>query len=82
MEQRRKEESRRMPILEELKWNYNRNLTRYYNGCNYLILHNEETEKWLPMLLEILNDMNVLLEEIQKTTLVSNEEILNGFKEL
>jgi len=82
MEKRRKEESRRMSILEELKWNYNRNLTRYYNGCNYLILHNEETDKWISILLELLNDMNVLLEEIQKTILVSNEEILNGFKGL
>ena len=70
-----------MSILEELKWNYNRNLARYYNGCNYLIMHNEETEKWLPNLLDILSDMNVLLKEIQKTTLVSNVEILNGFKE-
>lgn len=70
-----------MSVLKDLKWNYNKNLTRYYNGCNYLILHNDEIDKWLPSLLEILEDMNILLEEIRKEIEVSDSEILNGFKE-
>ena len=74
-----------MPILEErmmydLKWNYNYNLERYTNGCIYCKKHKKEIDKWLPELLEILNNINSLLEEIMKYQKVNEEEITKGFK--
>lgn len=67
--------------LNELKWNYNHNLTRYYKGCEYFIKHNKDKDrdKWLPELFNILDNMNLLLEEIMKHQKVSNEQILYGF---
>lgn len=59
---------------------YNHNLTRYYNGCNYLMTHSEEADKWLNLLNSILEDMNIYLEEIGKVEEITNDEILNGFK--
>lgn len=73
-----------MPILEEkalydLKWNYNYNLGRYYAGCKYCATHPKES-KWLSELISILENINVLIEEIQKYQEVSSKEILKGFE--
>lgn len=73
-----------MPILNvdeinTLKVNYNYNLMRYYKGCKYCSQHKKESEKWLPELLDILNDMNILLKEIMKYQNI-DEEIIKGFK--
>ena len=65
---------------EELKKMYNEKLKRYYNGCQYIKEHYRETEKWLPEVIKILNEMNLILEEIQLTENVSAEEIFKGFK--
>lgn len=74
-----------MPILNkkelhELKWNYNHNLNRYYNGCNYIEQNKQDTDKYLAELLSIKEDLEIILTEIMKNEKVSEEEILNGFK--
>lgn len=65
---------------EELKMMYNEKIKRYYNGCQYIKEHIKEVEKWLPEVIKILDEMNLILEEIQLTENVSEEEILKGFK--
>lgn len=60
-----------------LKQQYNQTLQRYYNGCNYIEEHIEEADKYLPVVKELLNRLNQILERIPKAT---EEEILEGFK--
>lgn len=64
----------------ELKIMYNEKLKRYYNGCQYIKEHIKEIEKWMPEVIKIFDEMNLILEEIQLTENVSEEEILKGFK--
>lgn len=66
--------------LNDLKWNYNYNLNRFYKGCSYCEKHKKEADKWLPQLLDILDNINSLLDEIMQNQEVTEEEILNGFK--
>lgn len=66
--------------IHELKWNYNYNLNRYYNGCNYIEQNKQYTDKYLPELLSIKENLEVILTEIMENEDVSEEEILNGFK--
>lgn len=61
----------------ELKKAYNKVLKRFYNGCNYIEEHPEETDKYYPKILELKNTMDKILEKLPKVT---KEEILNGFK--
>jgi len=73
-----------LPILNkeainDLKWNYNYNLSRYYKGCEYCNQHISEIDKWLPELLDILDNINKLLEEILKYEEVTKKQILKGF---
>lgn len=68
-----------MSVLNDLKWNYNYNLGRYYKGCEYCSKHKKETNKWIKELLEILDNMETLLTEISKTEDVSQQQILGGF---
>lgn len=63
--------------MKNLKQSYNYLLERYYNGCNYIENHPEEVEKYLPLVLEIKNTLEQILEKIPNAT---TEEILNGFK--
>lgn len=56
---------------------YNKTLQRYYNGCNYIEEHLEEVDKYLPKVLELLDELNKILEKIPNAT---EGEILNGFK--
>lgn len=65
--------------IEELKWNYNYNLGRYYKGCEYCSTHKNEIDKWLPELMDILDNINILLEEIMKEKNVTEQEIVGGF---
>lgn len=60
-----------------MKNTYNKILQRYYNGCNYISEHLEEVDKYLPIVEELLNKLNKILEKIPEAT---EEEILNGFK--
>lgn len=66
--------------LYQLKWEYNHTLNRYYNGCNYIEEHLEEADKYLPVVLELLDKINNLLNQIQKKELISEAEILGGFE--
>ncbi len=63
--------------MQRLKETYNQTLQRYYNGCNYIEEHLEETDKYLPKVLELLDKLNKILEKIPNAT---KEEILNGFE--
>ena len=65
--------------IEDLKWNYNHNLNRYYKGCEYCSNHKKDRDKWIPELLEILNNLNLLLDEIMANQDVTEDEILQGF---
>jgi hypothetical protein len=65
--------------INDLKWNYNYNLGRYINGCQYITKNKKECEKWLPEIISILENMNLLLEEIMKYEKVTNIQILKGF---
>lgn len=68
-----------MSVLEQLKWNYNHNLIRFYKGCIYLEKRKNEIDKWLPELLDILDNINLLLNDIRQICEVSTDEILKGF---
>ena len=62
---------------KELKQAYNKVLQRFYNGCNYIEQHPEETEKYYPKVLALKNTIDKILEKLPNST---EEEILNGFK--
>lgn len=62
---------------KQLKQTYNKLLQRYYNGCNYIEEHLEEVDKYLPVVQDLLNKINKILEKMPNAT---EEEILNGFK--
>ena len=65
--------------IYELKWNYNNNLIRFYNGCKYLENNRDKIDKYINEILDIKNNIEVLLEEIQKYEKVTEKEILGGF---
>ena len=52
--------------LYQLKWEYNNTLNRYYNGCNYLEGHMSDTNKYMPLLLELLEKIEALIDKIQE----------------
>lgn len=62
--------------MQKLKELYNKTLQRYYNGCNYIEEHIQETDKYLPEVLKLLDTLNQILKRIPAT----EEEILNGFE--
>lgn len=73
-----------MPVLNEkaiydLKWHYNHNLNRYYNGCNYLEKNPEKFDKYIGELKEIEGTLEILLTEIEKQQKVTESERLDGF---
>lgn len=63
--------------MENLKQLYNQILNRYYNGCNYIEEHIEEVDKYLPVVKELLNKLNWIIEKIGNMT---EKEILEGFE--
>ena len=63
--------------MENLKQLYNQILNRYYNGCNYIEEHIEEVDKYLPVVEELLNKLNWIIEKIGNMT---EKEILEGFE--
>lgn len=75
-----------MPFLrtdENLKKAYNYCLNRfdkaerYFKRCSKANL-----ERWLPQYIEIINDMGILLEELEKRGItITSEDIEKGFKE-
>lgn len=68
-----------MADLNELKMDYNFNLNRFYNGCNYLDEHPEDCDKYLNELFKVYNKVNELIEEIEKYQKVTSDEVLGGF---
>lgn len=62
--------------MESYKQEYNYLLKRYYNGCEYIKNHLEESEKLMPELLKILDKMNIILDE---NNINDSNIILNGF---
>lgn len=69
-----------MANLEELKMDYNFNLNRLYNGCNYLDEHPEDCDKYLNELFKVYNKVDVIIRQIEKYQKVSSDEVLGGFE--
>lgn len=69
-----------MAKLEELKMDYNFNLNRLYNGCNYLDEHPEECDKYLNELFKVYNKVDVIIRQIEKYQKVTSDEVLGGFE--
>lgn len=69
-----------MAKLEELKMDYNFNLNRLYNGCNYLDEHPEDCDKYLNELFKVYNKVDVIIRQIEKYQKVSSDEVLGGFE--
>ena len=62
--------------MDNLKELYNYYLRRYYTGVNYIEEHLDETDKYLPAILDLLDRLNWLIQKIGNMT---DEEILGGF---
>lgn len=62
--------------MKSYKLEYNELLKRYYNGCEYLKENPKESEKYLDLLLNILNKINKILIE---NNITDTNIILNGF---
>ena len=62
--------------MNKLKQEYNHILQRYYNGCNYIEEHIEEADKYLPVVKELLNKLNLIIKKIGN---VKEREMLEGF---
>lgn len=69
-----------MVDLKELKMNYNFNLNRLYNGCNYVDEHPEQCDKYIDEIFKIYKKANEIIEKIMKYQEVSPDETLGGFK--
>lgn len=68
-----------MNDLVTLKQEYNHNLNRYYNGCNYLSDNPEKFDQYIRELEKIKENINDTLEQIMKNIKVTEKEILEGF---
>ena len=64
-----------MAKLEELKMDYNFNLNRLYNGCNYLDEHPEDCDKYLNELFKVYNKVDVIIRQIEKYQKVTSDEV-------
>ncbi len=69
-----------MVDLKELKMDYNFNLNRLYNGCNYLDEHPEDCDKYLNELFKVYNKVDVIIRQIEKYQEVTSDEVLGGFE--
>lgn len=67
-------------MVEELKSEYNHILNRYYNGCNYVVVHPDEFDKYINKIMEFKAKLDKLITQIEKKQNVSKNEILGGFK--
>ena len=69
-----------MKNVQALKKEYNHNLNRYYNGCNYLSEHPEDFDKYIDSLTQIKDNVENLLNQIiDNKVKVTTKEILEGF---
>lgn len=69
-----------MKEIQKIKQKYNYILNRFYNGCNYVEGKPEEFNKYIKSIMKFKEELEKLLEEIEKTQKISEEEILGGFK--
>lgn len=67
-------------MVEELKMKYNYILNRYYNGCNYIEAHPDEFEDYIDIVMGFKGQLEELLAKIESIQLVSEDDILGGFK--
>lgn len=67
-------------MVEELKMKYNYILNRYYNGCNYIEAHPDEFEDYINIVMGFKEQLEELLAKIESIQLVSEDDILGGFK--
>lgn len=67
-------------MVEELKMKYNYILNRYYNGCNYIESHPDEFESYINVVMGFKGQLEELLAKIESIQLVSEDDILGGFK--
>jgi len=67
-------------LVEELKMKYNYILNRYYNGCNYIEAHPDEFEDYINIVMGFKGQLEELLAKIESIQLVSEDDILGGFK--
>lgn len=67
-------------MVEELKMKYNYILNRYYNGCNYIEAHPDEFEDYINIVMGFKGQLEELLAKIESIQLVSEDDILGGFK--
>ena len=67
-------------MVEELKMKYNYILNRYYNGCNYIEAHPDEFEDYINIVMGFKGQLEELLAKIEEIQLVSEDDILWGFK--
>lgn len=65
-----------MENKNNLKEEYNKTLHRYYNGCNYISEHLDETDKYLDEVMKLHKKLQLLIEKIGN---MSQKEILDGF---
>lgn len=63
--------------MESYKQEYNNLLKRYYNGCKYLSENPKEIEKFMPELLKILENINII---IVQNDITNKDIMLKGFK--
>lgn len=68
-----------MVDLEQVKWEYNNVLNRYYNGCNYLIDNPNEFDKYINIIMELKSKLDELINIIIKRQSITEDEILGGF---
>jgi predicted methyltransferase len=68
--------------VNDYKLAYNILLKRYNNAEKYFETHSEEEiNRWLPLATEIINNMGIIIEALQKrfNVEVSGDEIEHGF---
>ena len=61
------------------KWNYNNNLNRSYNGCNYIADNPEKCDEYIDIVFKLKHNCELFLTKIQEKEFVTEDEILNGF---
>ena len=64
--------------MEDYKIQYNKLLERFYNGCKYFEENPNAPQKYLDLLLQIKDELNIMIE---KYNITDSNIVLHGFKE-
>lgn len=62
--------------MEDYKIKYNNLLSRYYNGIKYIETHPTESDKYMPIIYSIIEQLEII---IIKYKITDRNIILNGF---